>query len=100
MPFAVVTFWPTNEQFAKARKSRARADKNGYYELTTYELNDGAPEGEYAVILYVPLKEPEPYALESENEPDRLNRAYIDPAKSKIRVTVKPEPNNIDITLP
>jgi hypothetical protein len=100
MPFAVVTFWPANQPFAQALKSRATADKDGNYELTTYELNDGVPEGEYAVILYVPLKQPEPYELEPPNPPDRLKHAYLDPAKSKLRYTVKPEPNTIDIKLP
>lgn len=100
MPFAVVTFYPAGEPFAQALKARATADKDGNYQLTTYELNDGVPEGEYAVILYVPLKPPEPYELEAPNTPDRLNRAYIDPAKSKLKYTVRSEPNTIDITLP
>jgi hypothetical protein len=100
MPFAVVTFWPANQPFAQALKSRAAADKDGNYQLTTYERNDGVPEGEYAVILYVPLKEPDPSELEPPNVPDKLNRAYLDPAKSKLRYTVKPEPNTIDIQLP
>ncbi|VTR92387.1 Uncharacterized protein OS=Singulisphaera acidiphila (strain ATCC BAA-1392 / DSM 18658 / VKM B-2454 / MOB10) GN=Sinac_3752 PE=4 SV=1 [Gemmata massiliana] len=100
MPFAVVTFWPANQQFVPAMKSRATADKDGNYELTTYELNDGVPEGEYAVILYVPLKQPDPYELEGPNPPDRLNHAFYDPAKSKLRFTVRPEPNTIDIKLP
>jgi hypothetical protein len=100
MPFAVVTFYPANQPFATALKSRANADKDGVYRLTTYELHDGAPEGEYAVVLYVPPKPPEPYELEVTNPPDRLKLAYIDPAKSKLRFTVKPEPNAIDIKLP
>jgi hypothetical protein len=100
MPFAVVTFYPAGQPFAQALKSRATADQDGYYRLTTYEKDDGVPEGEYAVVLYVPPKEPEPYALEGENTPDRLKHAYVDPAKSMLRYTVKPEPNTIDITLP
>lgn len=100
MPFATITFYQTDQPFSTALKARAIADKNGNYQLTTYEKNDGIPAGSYAVILYVPPKEPEPYALESENVPDRLKRAYIDPSKSKLRFTVKPEPNIIDINLP
>jgi hypothetical protein len=68
--------------------------------LTTYELNDGAPEGEYAVVLYVPLEEPDPYELEVPNPPDRLKHAYLYPDRSKLRYTVLPEPNVIDIKLP
>ncbi len=100
MPYAVVTFFPVGWPFAQALKPRATADADGYYELTTYELTDGAPEGEYGVILYVPPTPPEPYALEVPNPPDRLKNAYLDPAKSKLRYTVRPEPNTIDINLP
>jgi hypothetical protein len=98
MPFAILTFSPAGQPFAQALKSRATADKNGNYRLTTYEKDDGVPAGEYAVVLYVPLKDP--YELEAPNPPDKLKHAYIDPAKSKLRYTVKPEPNTIDITLP
>ncbi|MDY3563343.1 hypothetical protein R5W23_004844 [Gemmata sp. JC673] len=100
MPFAVVTFYPAGEPFAPARKSRATADKDGNYELTTYELNDGAPDGEYGVVLYVPLKQPDPNELEGANPPDRLKHAYFDPKKSKLKYTVRPEPNTINIDLP
>jgi hypothetical protein len=100
MPFAVVTFYPANQPFAQALKSRATADQDGNYQLTTYELNDGVPDGEYAVVLYVPPKRPDPYELEGPNPEDRLKLAYIDPAKSKLRFTVRPESNTIDIKLP
>jgi hypothetical protein len=100
MAFAVVTFWRADQPFAQALKSRATADKEGNFTLTTYDLNDGMPEGEYAAVLYVPLKEPEPYELEPPNPPDRLKHAYIDPAKSKLRYTIRPEPNTIEIKLP
>jgi hypothetical protein len=100
MPYAVVTFFPTGQPFAQALKPRATADENGFYELTTYELKDGAPDGEYGVILYVPPTPPDPYALEPPNPPDRLKNAYLDPTKSKLRFTVRAEPNKIDINLP
>lgn len=100
MPYAVVTFYPAGEPFAPALKSRATADQDGYYELTTYDLKDGAPEGDYGVVLYWPVKPPDPNNLEAPNPPDRLGHAYSDPAKSKLRFTVRPEPNAIDIKLP
>ena len=100
MPFAVVTFYPANEPFGQALKSRATADQDGNYRLTTYELGDGAPEGEYGVVLYVPPKQPDPYELEGPNPADKLKHAYIYPAKSKLRYTVRPEPNVFDIKLP
>ncbi len=100
MPHAVVTFYPAGGAFAPALKSRATADADGVYTLTTYELNDGAPAGEYGVVLYIPVTPPDPNNLEAPNPPDRLKHAYSDPAKSKLKFTVKPEPNTIDITLP
>ena len=100
MPYAVVTFFPIDQPFAQALKPRATADENGFYELTTYELEDGAPEGDYGVILYVPPTPPDPYELEVPNPPDRLKHAYLNPTKSKLRFTVRPEPNTIDINLP
>ena len=100
MPFAVITFFPKDKPFAQALKARATADRDGVFKLTTYELNDGAPEGEYGVILYVPLSEPDPLALEVPNPPDKLKHAYLDPAKSKLSFVVKAEPNTIDIALP
>lgn len=100
MSCAVITFYPVNEPVAQARKSRAYADRDGYYELTTYELKDGAPEGEYFVIFWWPEKERDPTALETGNEVDRLKHAYTDPNNPKFRFTVKPEPNTIDITIP
>lgn len=100
MPHAVVTFYPVGQPFARALKPRATADEHGYYELTTYALKDGAPDGEYGVVLYVPPTRPDPYALETPDSPDRLKNAYVDPDKSKLRFIVRPEPNTIDITLP
>jgi hypothetical protein len=100
MSGAVITFFPAGQPAAKALKSRAYADKDGYYELTTYELKDGAPEGEYAAVLWWPDKERGPDDLETGSEVDRLRRAYDSPEKPKLRFTVKPEPNTIDITLP
>ncbi len=52
------------------------------------------------MILYVPLKEPDPNELEVVNPPDRLKHAFFDPKKSKLRYVVRPEPNTIDVKLP
>jgi hypothetical protein len=100
MACAAITFFPAGQPAAKALKSRAYADKDGYYELTTYEFKDGAPQGEYDVVLWWPDKYRDPDELETGNEVDRLKRAYDNPGKPKLRFAVKPEPNTIDITLP
>jgi hypothetical protein len=100
MGYATVTFYPAGKPFADALKSRATADANGLFELTTYELNDGAPAGEYEVILYWPVTPPDPNDLEAPNPPDKLKGAYTDPSKPKLKATVKPEPNTIDFAIP
>lgn len=100
MSCAVITFFPVGQPLAKALKSRAYADKDGFYELTTYKFKDGAPAGEYAVVLWWPEKERDPDELETGKEADRLKRAYDNHEKPKLRFIVKSEPNTIDITLP
>lgn len=100
MSYLILTFYPVGVPLREARLSRAYADAEGRFQMTTYELNDGMPEGEYTVVLWWPEEERDPTDLETGNEPDRLKRMYNDPTKSKIRFTVKPEPNTFDIKLP
>lgn len=97
---AVVVFTQVQDQSSWALRPRDYADMDGVYQLSTYEHHDGAPAGEYIVTVWWPEVPFGPDTLENGNEPDRLKLAYKDPAKSKIRVTVKPEPNTIDINLP
>ena len=100
MSYAVVTFFPTGTDFASSLKSRANCDQDGNFELTTYELKDGAPVGEYQVVLYWPMTKPDPDAMEAPDPPDKLMHAYSDPKKSKLTATVKDEPNFIEFKLP
>lgn len=100
MTNAVLTLFPADNPSVWALKPRGYADQNGVYEVTTYERNDGAPLGEYIVTMWWPEADYDPKALENGNEPDRLMRAYFDPTKSKLRATVKPQDNVIDIALP
>lgn len=70
---------------------------NGTFRLTTYELDDGAPEGEFTITIYWP-HDP---SLASEcactglTTHDRLFGLYSDPATSALRATIRPEHNEI-----
>jgi hypothetical protein len=48
---ALVVFHPADGSDDEADKPRGRADAQGYFQLTTYENEDGAPEGEYVVTV-------------------------------------------------
>jgi hypothetical protein len=91
---AVVMFHPLpieTGRFGMIR-SRGTVDDSGKFQLTTYNTNDGAPEGEYAVTIYWPGKrvgKPDPNDENSDLPPDRLRLRYNDPATSKITVHVK-----------
>lgn len=70
----------------------ATTDKDGAFELGTYDENDGAPEGEYIVTIdWRPKKKPK-YDLMGQGEvpigPDRLQGAYSNRKTSKLRATV------------
>jgi hypothetical protein len=76
-------------------------DQNGEYNLTTYESDDGAPEGEYVVTITWPGEKKSPTPGPG---PDRLNGAYANPTTSKIQFTVTNSGSNqvetIKVTLP
>ncbi|HTN02121.1 MAG TPA: carboxypeptidase regulatory-like domain-containing protein [Planctomycetaceae bacterium] len=90
---AVVMFHPLPIQTGRFDmiRSRGTVNENGRFQLTTFQTDDGAPEGEYAVTIYWPGKrtgKPDPNDENSDLPPDRLGLRYNDPATSKIRVQV------------
>jgi hypothetical protein len=90
-----VTFHPLQDigelKFAPA----AITEKDGSFRVRSYEPDDGAPQGEYAVTLEWPdhliqADDPDP-----KPEVDRLRGAYSDPQRTKIKVTVSAGPNEL-----
>jgi hypothetical protein len=68
---------------------------DGTYSLTTYEPNDGAPAGSYAVTVVwnkviVPDDDPE-----SQVERDQLDGRYATPEKSGLTATVEAKENEL-----
>jgi hypothetical protein len=86
---AVVMLEPTTG-FVDRRQSRpwASVTSSGQFKLTTYENGDGAPEGEYKILLVWPTHG----TLEQK---DRLNGKYGMPENPYAVVTIKPGKNEL-----
>jgi hypothetical protein len=68
----------------------ANTNAEGVYRLESYEMEDGAPAGDYSVTV-VWLEPPPPNAddLGVYDQKDRLKNRYGDPARSGLTATVK-----------
>ena len=91
---AVVMFHPLPLEAGKptALTSRGTASDDGSFRLTTYNTDDGAPEGEYAVTIYWPRKRSGKGSEDADAldlPPDQLGLRYIDPSTSAIRIQIK-----------
>jgi len=105
MAGAMISFHPHGDTDPRALRAQATADREGRFQMTTYATGDGVPAGEYAVTIYWPAKRTkgkvaDPTAEEEDMPPDRLNKVYTVPATTKLRATVREQPNTIDFNLP
>ncbi len=83
---ALVFFVPVNEPAEPTDpRPRATVSSDGSFDVSMYADKDGAPVGEYSVIVM----------WEGEGGYDKLKGQYSDPAKSKLRVTVKEGKNDL-----
>jgi hypothetical protein len=89
---AIVELHATGEQ-SDVRNSRpwAVVREDGSYSLTTYQTDDGAPAGDYAVVVRWPPDVSRPSLA------DRLSGAYADPQKSRWKVTVAEGDNELPV---
>jgi hypothetical protein len=84
---AYVTFHPEGDVgMTKGNKPFARADKDGAFQVTTYETHDGAPQGDYRVTVYWP-ENPDARGP----SPDRLKGKYANPATTPLKATIDPK---------
>jgi hypothetical protein len=67
---------------------RATVEDDGAFRITTYTTYDGAPPGEYAVLIQWMKEQPE--------EVDVLEGRYADPANPKYRIKVAEGENNLE----
>jgi hypothetical protein len=91
---ALVIFHPTDNSDPNTVKPLARVDEKGNFTLTTYEKNDGGPEGEYAITIQWRLPPANPFGGEKEG-PDRLKGRYNDPKTSTLKFKIANQPDNI-----
>lgn len=91
---ALVIFHPSDSQpegFPAARP-RGSVDAEGHFSLTTFETGDGAPVGNYTVTVVWQTRVEETEEL----TPDRLAGRYDNPQASQLKVTLRPEPNQLE----
>lgn len=74
-------------------KPRATVGPDGSFTLTTYEGQDGAPEGEY--VLTVQWYKPVRQGAELVSGPNVLPRKYASPQTSDVRITVAAGENRL-----
>jgi hypothetical protein len=92
---AFVVFRPVKEMPELQKTGghpRATVGKDGKFKLTTFRPDDGAPAGEYEVIItwHKPLQGVD------EDGPDLLKGRYRDPAKSALpKITIKEGTNEL-----
>ncbi|HEX3598636.1 MAG TPA: hypothetical protein VHU84_00760 [Lacipirellulaceae bacterium] len=70
-------------------------DANGEYRLRSYEPDDGAPAGEYAVTFTWPQEEPGSDPADAPKRVDRLRGRYGDPKKTALKVTIHEGDNDL-----
>jgi hypothetical protein len=71
----------------------AWTDENGRFTLSTYAMDDGAPEGDYKVAIIWPA-----YRGKSLG-PDKLGEKYANPETSGLKVNLKKGPNQLPFDL-
>jgi hypothetical protein len=95
---AMVSFVPAGERDnPRAMRSQGKAGADGVFQLTTYDKDDGAPEGDYVVTVYWPGARPaRPGGDEEETlPPDRLQLRFATPAGSVLRARVAGKPTRL-----
>ena len=100
---ALVVFHPTAKGRENDPKPVATVAEDGTYKLTTFEANDGAPEGEYGVtIVWNEKAKEKKYNLTSEGMTgaDKFRGRFGDPRNPKHKASVKPnDMNQFDFNL-
>ncbi|MFO0844252.1 MAG: hypothetical protein U0797_17960 [Gemmataceae bacterium] len=94
---ARLAFHPLGGGASGARVPVATTWEHGTFRLTTYASGDGAPAGEYAVTVVWP---DDSLALDECADPvahDRLAGSYSDPARTTLRVTIRPGRNEVPL---
>ena len=86
-------FHPRNATDARVLAARGQTDREGKFQLTSYEANDGAAAGEYAVTIqhYKLVKKGDSYSA----GPNVLSPKLATPGATDIKVSVSASPNQL-----
>ncbi|HEX5470953.1 MAG TPA: carboxypeptidase regulatory-like domain-containing protein [Lacipirellulaceae bacterium] len=91
-----VAFYPIKELPGPQFAPSAMTDANGEFHLQSYQPNDGAPAGNYAVTFTWPQEVPNrDDPGDAPNIVDRLHGRFSDPKKSQLNVTVHKGENTL-----
>jgi len=93
---ALVVFHPLDSSDANPVKPIARVDDKGNFALTTYEKNDGGPEGEYVITIEWRRPASNPFGPNKEGK-DLLLGSFSNPKTSKLKFKIS---NQTDNTVP
>jgi len=91
---AMIVFHPVSDDYERliGGKPFAVVQQDGSFTLTTYQENDGAPEGEYGISVDWRVKPKNFLVFDSESSSSgkqMLKEKYTDPRKPFMKVTVK-----------
>lgn len=90
-----VSFHPKGELTnLRAMRSFTTTEEDGTFRLSTYDSDDGAPEGDYVVTLYWPGPLP-PGSPIGEVGPDQLGGKYANPQTSTLRAQIRTSRNDL-----
>ena len=90
---ALVVFHPLNSEDPRVLPARAHTDSRGHFRLTTYDANDGAAPGQYAVTV-------ECYRTVNNGDsfvpgPNVLPQHYADPRATDVHLEIAAQPNQL-----
>lgn len=71
-------------------------DEDGKFQLSTYELNDGAPAGSYRVTIVWQDPPPPGSAADAPRGPDKLDGVYADKSTTELRVDIDVQNNQLE----
>lgn len=91
---ATIVFHPKNSTPESLRPG-AVVEKDGTFTLQTYPHGDGAPEGEY-VVLVTWFEDPPPGKEGPESPKSKLPLRYADAAQTDLKATVKAGENKLE----
>ncbi len=89
---ATVILHPVHDNTPAVVKPRGKVAKDGSFQLTTYEANDGAPAGEYYVTFELWLA----IGRDGDAPVNRLPSKLAKPETSGHKVTIQSSPNTLE----